>query len=315
MDDITARLDQFLDLPPDQQRALAAEIRASHPEVAPQLGELQRLQAALDAAAGRGAHADEALAYQAARDHVEGHTRTDLRPEHFATDADLRHQFFGLRDYVETLDRQLADPLAQFEALTGHRVDELEPRVIPLHPSRQAAARQPVRHARPAARQRFTQYALAACFALVALYGGLAIASRASQTELDRLAALDTDALAAQVAGGTVRGAENAPASNDARYLAALDALGDARRTTLGLFPHYDAPALQAVKAQLETVVQDEPDGSFLQLEASYALGKTLLLLGDTDAAQPHFLRVVEYGGREADAAARILATLATRGV
>lgn len=311
MHDIQDRLDRYLDLTPDERQALAADVAAHQPDLAEELAEVRALAAVFEAVAGQGLPAEDTLAHLAARDHLEGHGQPKARPDRFAADADLRHAFFSLRDRIEHLDRALPDPIEQFEALTGHRIDSFEPRVHQLHPDRQAPAREPVPRARlHTLRARFTQYAVAACFGLLALYGGLAIASRSSVSEWDRLGAIDADALAIEGFGGTLRGDGAAPASNDARYLDALERVEEARRSTLGLFPRYDEAALRQAQRQLESIVMSEERGSFLQLEASFVLGKTLILMEQPDAARPHLLRVVDLGGRHADAAARTLASL-----
>ncbi len=316
MHDLESRLESYLDLTPPERQALGAAIQAHRPDLAGALEEAERLAQAFGIIT-RTAVTPDALAHLAARDHLEGHGHPETRPDHFLEDADLRHRFFALRDRVESLDRALPDPLAQFESLTGHRLEELEPRVVPLHPPASAA---PARGAVPrqrmhVLRSRFIQYAVAASFALVALYGALAIASRASVSELDRLGALDPDVLALEGFGGAVRGGPEAAIGNDARYLDALETLRQARQSTLGLFPHYDATLLDQARRQLEGIVLSEERGSFLQLEASYVLGKTFLLMEQDEAARPHFTRVVEFGGRHADEAARVLASIEARRV
>ncbi len=317
MSDIETRLYDYVDLPPEAQQALVEEVTRTRPDLSPLLADMQVLAAAFGAATGQGAAATEVLARLAARDHINGEARPHPVRARFDTDADLRNQFYTLRDRVEALESQLPDPAAQFSALTGHRLHDHEaPSQARIH-----ALRPPVaRVAAPAARvlplrARMTRYAAAASFALIALYGALAIASRASVSELDRLGALDADALVVEGFGGAVRGSapEADLASTEARYLQALSILRQARQSTLGLFPSYDEAALLEARALLENVVDTEEEGSFLQLEASYALGKTLLLLGEVPAARTALDRVNDFGGRHAADAVRILASLEAR--
>ncbi len=313
--DIEERLHGYAELGPDARTALEAEIARDHPEGLPLLSEMQTLAHLLDEQSASRPLTPEALARLAAHAHVSDAEPPALIKERLQRDADARHEFYELRDRIEALDRALPDPTAQFEALTGHTLEKAPALPKNIHRLTHAA---PDRAPQPRTRvlkPNVMRYAVAACFGLVALYGGLAIASRASVSELDRLGALDAHALRVEGFGGTVRGETVAadPATNEGRYLRALDLLDDARHSTLGLFPRYDADALSDARRLLETVVLSEERGSFLQLEASYVLGKTLLLLGDEAQAKPAFLRVVEFGGRHVQESTRILASLEAR--
>lgn len=310
MSDLESRLALYPELRPEERHALAAEVTEQRPDLLPALQEVRTLAAVLDA---HGAHpplTPSALGHLAAREHVAGERPPDSVREHLQRDADARSAYYTLRDRVEALDASLPDPFAQFNALTGHRLEASPPRatIHRLHAPRRAAV------PRAAPRAGMLRYAAAACFGLVALYGALSIASRASVSELDRLGRLDVEELQEAAGAGAVRGeAAGSAATAQAQYLRALDRVEAARGSTLGLFPRYDAAALREAQRLLEGVVAREEPGSFLHLEASFALGKTLLLLGDEEQARLALLRVVEYGGRKAEDAARILATLEAR--
>jgi hypothetical protein len=152
------------------------------------------------------------------------------------------------------------------------------------------------------------------CFALVALYGVLGIVSRSSLSEIQKLGKPGDhvyELAREQVFRGDVRvpGAD----SNDARYREAVGLIRDARETTLGLFPRYDADKLSRARALLQSVRETEEEGSFLHLEALYLLGKTMLLQEDVPAARQTLGELNERGTHHADEVQRILATLAVK--
>lgn len=132
------------------------------------------------------------------------------------------------------------------------------------------------------------------------------------QSDLERLAAFDAGEL--EVVGYHMRsphaGGPRVDVSSDRLYFRALATLREVRTTTLGLFPRYDPERLTEAARLLEEVARGEEDGSFLQLEASFLLGKVRLAQGDLPGARAAFGAVVRGRGRQAEEASEILSAL-----
>ena len=88
---------------------------------------------------------------------------------------------------------------------------------------------------------------------------------------------------------------------------AALRSIHDARRSTIGLFPRYDAAALDRAAAALSRVADQAEPSSWVSQEARLALGRVhLARQRDTEAARTLGLLVRE-GGYRAPLARRLL--------
>ena len=138
----------------------------------------------------------------------------------------------------------------------------------------------------------------AALAALAACYGGLWAASAASLPDRDRVAGLD--ALSA-------RDAAVLQERHAGRLVAALVAVEGARRSTLGLWPSYDAPALDAAAEALGAVVAEAPAPSVVSQEARLALGRVLLHRGRDAEAARALGSLVRQGGYRGPEARRLL--------
>ena len=156
--------------------------------------------------------------------------------------------------------------------------------------------------------------AVRAALVLAVAYGALWLGGRWTQGEVQRLAAVDVSETV--IEGYETRTRSAAPPataearSPDALFLEALQHLRRARVTTLGLFPRYDDARLARAEALLAAVVKREAQGSFLQLEARFFLGKVHLAQGDAEAARPHLKAVAAEEGRRAEEATRLLLQL-----
>lgn len=140
--------------------------------------------------------------------------------------------------------------------------------------------------------------------ALLATYGLLFVVGETLRPQHERLASFEKDEV--EVEGyGVVRSDEELRPSNDL-YLGALEQLRLAETSFIGLFPSYDQTRLDSAAGMLSQVIAYEPDGSFLEGEASYLLGKTELARGRLDAADEAFARVIAAGSRWAGEASRI---------
>jgi predicted negative regulator of RcsB-dependent stress response len=137
---------------------------------------------------------------------------------------------------------------------------------------------------------------LAAAF-LVA-YGGLAAVSASQQTDRERLA--DLGDLASYTPIET-RGAEVEGLAS--RLDAALDAVTDARRTTLGLFPRYDTDRLDAAAAEIALIIGAADARSSVSQEARLALARVRLQQSrDSEAVRLLSTLVREQSYRAAEA-------------
>jgi hypothetical protein len=258
----------------------------------------------------------------------------------------LHERCAALSRRLRALEEQSADAQTHFENLTGHALDG------PSHadgyappddadapgrveePSRSPAAEAPGREAdrdakrratstrfwRPAAWPKAVRYAAAAVLAVLVLYGALRVASRLSQSQMERLASVEEEQLRVEGytsgnlrlrGGGASSGAATVDsASLDQRYLRGLRSLRAARTSTLGLFPRYDEAALRRAERRLEAVAEETEAGSFLHLEALFFLGKARLALGDKAGATRALRRVAAGGGRLTPEAQDLLETL-----
>lgn len=260
--DIARRLDLYADLDPRERAEVDAYV-ADHPEWTPRLAEARALAALLDAAAP-GLQPD-AIARLVVDERMDGKES----PEAFSDDAELKAEADRIRDRLDTLASEAEDPLAKFERLTGRTLSEAEVRPVrPLGLASVAATRPALRQPSPAPR-RLPRWVALAVTALVVGYGGLYAVSAASLSGRDRLADLgDLGAYEAPV----YRGADTDVLA--ARLDAALDGVGRARRSTLGLFPSYDANVLDAVAVEVEAVAAEAEPSSSVSQEARLALGR-----------------------------------------
>jgi TolA-binding protein len=233
----------------------------------------------------------------------------------------------ALRERADAARRRLrkaeaaVDPVSQFEELTGHSLSP-EPSPAPADASTGGA---PAADREPAAPttsvvDRLLSLPLAVrgvgavAVLLLGTYAALFVASTASQSTLDRLAAVDVSDQMVESYYSTNTRSATAPTADTTQagtlYLDALATLRGARSSTLGLFPSYDAEAIKRAEAQLKRVIDRTEQDSFLALEAQFYLGKALLAQGRVDAAWARFETVVENEGRRAQEARRLLDTL-----
>jgi flagellar biosynthesis GTPase FlhF len=242
---------------------------------------------------------------------------------HLEEHPEERERLRTFEERLNDVEAESTDPARQFEELTGHALaDEAEqPPSEAREPSdaryrsEQRPERAPDRDSSARVYQmatRWSRRAAVAALLVAGLYGALFLASRASQSETERLAAFSDEELSVQ--GYRMRdGGASTPtdsASADARYLRALASLRKARSSTLGLFPRYDAERLRRAERLLRKVTEQTESDSFLHLEALYFLGKTQLAMGQREAARTSLRRVIEGQGRKAGAAREVLRTL-----
>lgn len=230
---------------------------------------------------------------------------------------DLQERVEAARRRLERVEAGL-DPVAHFEEVTGHTLTTDE----------QQSTRDAERGASSGSDFSPFSWALvdrvlplplavrgvgALLVALVGVYAVLFAASEASQSTLDRLAAVTVSDQVVQSYYSTNTRSVAAPTDSfgvDKLYLDALSTLRRARTSTLGLFPSYDMEALARVETQLGKVVDRMKPDSFLALEAQFYLGKVYLAQGKVEAARGCFKTVIKQQGRRLEEARTILQTL-----
>lgn len=148
------------------------------------------------------------------------------------------------------------------------------------------------------------------------VYALLFAAGRWMQPEHERLARFSSDEL--QLAGyEDVRshaGEDGDSPVNGAlidspttAYVQSLEYLREAETSFVGLFPRFREAPLDSAAALLRSVIDQEPDDSFLADEARYFLGKTELARGNISDARSALEQVAESPSVRADEARTLL--------
>lgn len=212
----------------------------------------------------------------------------------------LLAQVETIRTSLRRLTETAEDPIARFDRLTAG----------PQAPAMKAASdREAIARRKSMRILRPMRWALAACVALVAVYGVLAIFSWQFQSERTQLSALHNAADVFQEM--TFRGESSEPASDALDE--SLELLQQARTSTLGLFPSYDEERLEAaaVLAEQVALVREEP--TLRSLRANYILGKIRTYQGRDAEATEALQKVVDGQGEGAEDARRLLDFIRTR--
>ena len=285
MNDITQRLEAYpvLDL---EERAEVVTYVQAHPEWADRLAMAQELAALLDAA-GPGDIAEHVVNERMGLD-------TDASmTDALASDPEFRAEADQIRARLDALAEEAEDAASKLKRLTGRTLDEpAPPRRGRLTVAEDRSTVQPARSSRSG-----RWIALATAVVVVAT-GGLYAASALSLSDRDRLADLGDLASYEPL---NVRGStEDAPSD---RLDVALSAVREAERSVLGLFPRYDAEALDAVGDDLEGIIAEVDPRSAVSQEARLALGRIRFARGqDAEAARVlgSLVREGSYRGPEA---------------
>jgi hypothetical protein len=310
MDDLDWQLFLYGDLS-DAERAEVERLARTDPARAALLAESRALAAFLAEAraADAGLPDATALAEYVVGRHTSRRPPPEVAERYLRIEAALRERpelERQARAFLRALEQYAAeaeDPAAQFERLTGRSLTSRRPDVAPAA----AADRPPLRLA---ARRPVLRLALAASLVLGVAYSGLAVASRAALPERARLA--DLGAIPDAYEGIVLRG-EGAAYPAGERYARALARLDAARRAPLGLFPRYDAAALDAAARDLAAVASEADPASWEAPEAAFLLGRIRLYQGRDREAAAAFTAVVDGDGPSAPEARRLLDWLDAR--
>jgi len=295
----------------------------ANPEWYPLLNEVRHLTSAMPLPAETAAAPEDALlAYYLTATHIEPFG--SWSPE-------LRRAFRRLEDRLEK-DPELADRARVFR----RRIQEAEASVDPVEQFESLPTPSMTSSPSPSAPEDATadddpspdrgrvlswvarwpdavQWGFAVFLIGALLYGAAWGIDRMTRSPLDRLAALDMSET--RIEGYRVNvpdsvAAEGDSLSTDRLFLQALGSLREARTTTLGLFPRYADRPLDASMSLLRDVVDREPTGSFLGLEARFFLAKAHLAQDDPEAARRHLQVLARRDNRRAAEAVRLLQDL-----
>ena len=278
MSDLLDLLDQYPALLPDERAAVDARAAAA-PECAAAHREARAFAALLDAA-GPGPPEDEA-AWSA----------VDRRMGRHAPDAPrLGAEADRVEARLDALEAGMEDPVARFQARTG----------LTLPPARaRTGTKRTALGSGGAGRRPGPARWVTALAAGAVVYGGLMAVSATKVPPRAQVAAL-----------GEVR-MERAGAESDAPDAdalgPALDAVRAARRSRFGLFPHYDAAALDSAAVALAEVAGRAAPASWVSQEARLALGRVHLYRARDAQAVRVLSGLVAEGGYRASAARRLV--------
>ncbi len=321
MNDVEEQILSYPHLSREKQREIEVYVE-KHPEWAPLLRDVRSVEG-LSANKRADLSSNTLLATYVVVRHLgdDGELSTRLEAAFSRLEARIEEED-ALRHEVEAAQRRLEeaeaaiDPISHFEALTEHELG-IETETESEKSEADDTESETAPNTAPwwdtfLALPRLARGGVAVAAVLVGLYGGLYGVSLATQSTLDRLAAMEvSDQVVDSYANAQMRSAApEAPSSVDEQYLEALSILEDARVSTLGLFPRYDTDRLAQAEERLGQVLEKEEPGSFLVLEAHFYLGKIALAQGDVDAARSHFKTVVQREGRQTQEAYEILKTL-----
>ena len=295
--DLGALLAAYPSLPPEERADVDARVaarEASEPALRAAHNAARRLAALVDAASDPGADLAQRVA---ARRLGASPPEAERRDRDRAADPALAREAEAVAARLDRLEAEAEDPAARFRRLTGRPLPDLS-RHGPAPPepaSSPEAPPSPEPAPAPPGGRRLRRWASAA--ALLALgYGVLWAASTARATTRELVADLGA------VGDDAPRAAAGADALSDARA-----AVGRARRSTLGLFPRYDAAGLDAAAVALADQARRADAPSWPSQEARLALARVhLYRQRDVEAARV-LGALVREGGYRAPAARRML--------
>lgn len=318
MNDVEEQILSYPHLSVERQREIEAYVE-SNPEWAPLLRDVRSIEH-LGGRTQENLPSDALLATYVTVQHLHPEAVPPRLQDAFS-DLEARiEEDEALRRNVDAARRRIqeaeaaVDPVSHFESLTDYTIDpEASPEPVPDPESAEA------REATPSLLDVFLNLPVllrrgaVVAVVLVGLYGGLYGVSRAVQSPLDRLAAVEVSSqVVDNYADTNVRSPvpEADTVTVDEQYLEALSTLREARTSTLGLFPRYDQEALARAEKDLNRVLEGVEPGSFLALEARFYLGKISLAQEEVETARRHFKVVVKGEGRQSEEAYNILKTL-----
>lgn len=324
MDDVEEQILSYPHLSAEEQRKVESYVE-SHPQWAPLLRDVRTLEG-LSANLQGELPPDALLATYVVVQHLHPEDVPSSLQDRFSRLRARIQEEDDLREQVEAAQRRMReaesamDPVSHFEELTGHT---LEGEAI-AEEDRVGASQSHADESIFSFLDRLLSVPLlvrrgaVALTLLVAVYGGLYAVSVATQSPLDRLAAVDvSDRVLENYTSTETRSAVPEPDTTavDKQYVQALSLLQSSRTSTLGLFPRYDDSKLAEAERQFEQVLDETPPGSFLSLEAHFYLGKISLAQQEVEAARRHLKTVVKREGRRQQEAYQILKTLQEEGI
>lgn len=305
MTDISDRLDAYPTLSPQERDEVDAYV-AANPEWTAALDDARQLAAILDRHRAGVSRVDvaEAVAGEAL-----GQTADAAVADALASDPGLQAHADATRERIAELATDMEDPVSQFERLTGRAsaspLTLVNTGAIPF-PDRRAGDRAPKPTVRPGRlRLAWARPLATAAALLVVAYSGLFLISTQTLSDHDRLANLGelSDYEPLRLRGGEAD-------DLDRRLDVVLDDVDAARRSILGLFPSYDATALDEVAIHLEDIVSAAAPNSSVHEEALFALARVRFAQEQETPARAALTALVEGRGARAPEAQRLLDAL-----
>ncbi|MEM8600335.1 MAG: hypothetical protein AAGF99_10480 [Bacteroidota bacterium] len=310
---------RYASLSPAEQAEVDAYV-ATYPALRPLLDDVKRLHALTERLA-RSPVTDEDLAETLVARHFgaqtdEARARQARVDAALQADPTLRATYERMQARLDALHEASESPLAQFERLTGHRLDAgltAVPRSAATTPA-PAGDRPAARQASPTRRVAFPRWAIAAVVLCAAVGVGLFAAEPLLTPAHQQRADLASLTAALPLLRSPVRSATPGDTSATARThdevrAAYADALAEVEAAhtagLLGLFEGYDSDALDRAAVLLRDVTAHEVVAPDLALDAEFAVGTIRLYQDRRSEACTAFERVVrEQGPRSADAQA-----------
>lgn len=156
------------------------------------------------------------------------------------------------------------------------------------------------------------QWTFAAIFFAGCLAGALLGIDRLTRSPLDAFAAVEASEtrIEGYRMGASDVVADSDSASADRLFLQALVKLREARSTTAGLFPRYDADALVEAQTYLQEAIDAAEPGSFVGLEARFFLAKSYLAEENVQDARAQLQILARRDSRRAAESVKLLQDL-----
>ena len=316
MENLEENIWNFGQLNPSEQAKVEAFVDG-HPEYKGLLEESKSIYRLLEEAglfASNPPH-DIALAYLVANNLMHDHPLPEP----------LERSFRQLKDKIETMPHEQqrydtirarmeeiatnADPVAQFEQLTGYDLES--DFVLPDLSGKASGNKKEDRP--PLARRKGRRYRVnKPRFMVPLVLFMVAITFVWQQNSLKRNAYTDAEVLLVDGYNHGIRGLEmfEEPVSSDVVFMFAQRALHEAQHVWFGLYYTYDDAKLDEAEALLLRVLGDVQGSAYLKEEAMYLLGKVYMAQNKREEARHALNEVIDLRGRRSSEAARLQAML-----
>ncbi len=330
MDNIEDRILNYGLLPAEEQKAVDLYV-LEHTEYAVILDELKTLYALIDVTElqNKDRLRETALAYYIAQEHLLSRGMPDEMTQSYNKlkhqidhDEEVRAQYLAIKSRMEEVANQ-SDPLAQFEKLSGHRID-----TIPMPAEKENAEKEnrvkekavdwaPVKRKQNILKRRWATYST-----MVVLASAVVFSLAMHENRLERMGYLNPVAKYGDATSG-LRGGNHMAATEpltteqhslylehklvQERFEEGVDIVLGAQHTTLSLFYSYDLDALSKAEVIFNTILQGNVRDKELTKRVKFALGKVYLAQRRADDARKLLEDVAQSNDVWATEASRLL--------